>query len=115
MVTDGLLLDKLMTVMELKIHSNYENIANQILQIRNHKNIVKYFNIHSIYIVLGPLQICCCMKATKFHEIRMETFCSISFLPNIFKMTFDYFPLGKLLMGNEEELIFLSLNYITYS
>lgn len=41
MVTDGLLLDKLMTVMELKIHSNYENIANQILQIRNHKNIVK--------------------------------------------------------------------------
>lgn len=30
-------------------------------------------------------------------------------------MTFDHFPLGKLLMSNEEELIFLSLNYITYS
>lgn len=54
-VADGLLLNKLMrTVTELKIPQNYENIVNQILQIKTHKTTLIQFNINSIYIVLRP-------------------------------------------------------------
>lgn len=66
--------------------------------------------IYSIYILLRPLQIFNCMRPMKFHTVRKETFYSIEFLPNTFrKVSFDDFPLGKLLRGNEYDLIFFKL------
>lgn len=53
------------------------------------------------------------MKPIKFHTVRKETFYSIECLPNTFlKVSFDYFPLGKLLRGNEYDLIFSKLYYL---